>query len=126
MINTIDMLIEFVQGPCKINQQTLLEGTFLELAYNIMNQGFESKASMRNLGNSTNINLPAWMIEQLKHKCLILLLSLLESQSDSNSVVKIIQYIPAETLANNMINSFLNYVTLYGLTYQDEAFNHVI
>jgi hypothetical protein len=35
------------------------------------------------------------------------------------------QYIPAENLANNLVNTFLNYVTLYGVEYLDQAFNHI-
>jgi RyR and IP3R Homology associated len=36
MLNTIEMLIELTQGPCKENQDTLLEGEFLELCNKIL------------------------------------------------------------------------------------------
>lgn len=65
------------------------------------------------------------MNEQLKHKILILLNSLLESQTNGINVSKIMQYIPAENLANNLVNIFINYVTLYGTEYLDDAFGHV-
>ena len=56
---------------------------------------------------------------------MILLISLLESQTDGTNVSKLMQYIPAENLANNLVNTFLNFVTLYGMDYVDEAFNHI-
>ena len=135
MMRTIDMLIEFVQGPCIENQITIVEGRFLELANKILNQSIDGELiineeirgsdDLSESSSSSNEDLKPWMVEQLKNKCLILLISLLESQTDGKMVAKIMQYIPVESLANNLIRTFMRYVYLYDMEYKEEAFNHV-
>jgi len=118
----LDMLIEFVQGPCEDNQLTLIEGSFLEIAYEILSLELNEKSY---LVDPRSTGFEPWKVARVKNRCMILLLSLLEGNISQKIAFKLRQFIPEEILQENLSIAFRNHIKLYGLNYPQEALNHV-
>jgi hypothetical protein len=121
ILQCFDTLNEFVQGPCKENQMAVLDGKFLELARMLFERKKKKTSSMKKgerrseskmKGNLRSIahqmkktkhrEFPKWMTERMRHRCLMLLMSLLEGQDDYQVLKRITQAISLDDLKYNM------------------------
>lgn len=77
----LDTLTEFVQGPCQANQQTIIDGKFLEIANSLLTmkmskrgkkdgKGFEKKKTLK---TTLSKEIEIWMLERLKHKVYLII-----------------------------------------------------
>jgi hypothetical protein len=101
---SIRALVEFVQGPCPDNQREIASATFFEIANYIVMLPFlfDDAASheKRQLINN-------FQISQLKKECATLLLSLIEQQDATSSIVaRMRQHITEEHLLSNLYYTY--------------------
>ncbi|CAG9323264.1 unnamed protein product [Blepharisma stoltei] len=131
-----DTLTEFIQGPCKNNQEYIIDGQFVEIASNLLaideyKDGIEVYEALKNekiydkfVTNQVEC-LKGWMISHLKYKCMITILALLEARNDNYVISRLIRAFHTELLKENLISIFKNYVELYGIDHYDyDIFNH--
>ena len=65
------------------------------------------------------------MLERLKYKCMVLVSSLLELNSDNMAIKRIMRSLPIEILKDNLIHVYKNYKEQYGSDYHGDALNHI-
>lgn len=53
MVKCLDTLIEFVQGPCKMNQETIIDSKFFQFAEDILD-GYDEKKQQKKKMQSIN------------------------------------------------------------------------
>ena len=129
-----ETLTEFIQGPCKQNQKSIINGKFLEVANELLSINEKSDAIEPYNGLSSQSQkfsyfegnkLRGWMIAHLKYKCLITLHGLLEGQNDNYVVMRMIRAFNMQIFKENLISSYLSYVELYPTQpYEDFLFEH--
>jgi hypothetical protein len=57
IMRCLDTLTEFVQGPCSLNQQAIIDSKFLEIANSLLNTNIEKKKQSSNSkSNMSNIS----------------------------------------------------------------------
>ncbi|CAG9321846.1 unnamed protein product [Blepharisma stoltei] len=139
----LDALTEFIQGPCKQNQERIIDSKFLELAACILSldensqsiQPYESfkdegsiskMESLRSQESTEDYELcRGWMIAHLKYKCMITILSLLEGREDNYVMSRLIRAFNIEIFKENLMSIYANYIRLYkGQLYDYAIFNH--
>ncbi|CAD8066638.1 unnamed protein product [Paramecium sonneborni] len=152
IMNTLETLTELVQGPCSQNQQDIIDSLFLDVASNYLNMHIESKKkkdqdgsqdkeehSMRERSNSLQskstakaggkvktIQIDRWMLERLKYKCMVLVSSLLELNSDTNAIKRILRSLPINVLKKNLIIIYKKHQKMYKkLGYNKESLGHL-
>ena len=120
MSQCFDTLTEAVQGPCIANQNTIIDGPFLEIATSLMSYDentptpmkYSSLVTERNAFADTDTEkkyLTGWMIAHLKYKCLITVHSLMEGRIDSVIVTRVIRAINLEILKENIVSFYVGY-----------------
>ncbi|CAG9317756.1 unnamed protein product [Blepharisma stoltei] len=138
-----DTLTEAIQGPCKENQESIIDGKFLELAAYLLSldensggvQVYEALKGDRDFIHLETIKssqsaeqletISGWMISHLKYKCMITLLSLLEGRNDNYVISRIIRAFNVEIFKENLISIYDGYTKLYKkVTYTDQIFSH--
>jgi hypothetical protein len=109
---SIRALVEFVQGPCPENQREIATATFFEIANHIITLPFlfdDAGADKKHLMNN-------FQISQLKKECATLLLSLMEQQDITSSMMaRMRQHITEEHLLFNL------YYTYYAFTKESDG-----
>ena len=75
----IDTLIESIQGPCKLNQRSLVESKIIDSSREYIS-GFEKESDLRHIGFISNEDIDS--IGEFKYKIVTLLTSLLEGEID--------------------------------------------
>ena len=70
--------------------------------------------------------LNGWMVARIKHKCVIMLRSLLEGNKNRDIVSTMSKILSANAIAENLVNAFIRHRKQYGSTYTEEAFRHDI
>lgn len=138
-----DSLTEFIQGPCTKNQESIIDGKFLELASNLLSldersdkykslgSKYEKAFSMTESilsGNDENVeHIKGWMIAHLKYKCMITIHSLLEGRNDNYIVNRMIRAFNIELFKENLTNIYEGFIGYYGHPIYDfDIFNHHI
>ena len=67
------------------------------------------------------------MLERLKYKCMVLVSSLLELNSDPNAIKRILRSLPINVLKKNLIVIYKKHLKMYKkLGYNKESLGHVI
>lgn len=66
------------------------------------------------------------MLERIKYKVMVLVTSLLELNSDSLAIKRIMRSLPIEILKKNLTQIYKKHKKLYGPTYTQDALKHVI
>jgi hypothetical protein len=67
------------------------------------------------------------MLERLKYKCMVLVSSLLELNSDPNAIKRILRSLPLNVLKKNLIFIYKKHQKMYKkLGYNKESLGHVI
>ncbi|KAL4453083.1 hypothetical protein ABPG74_015314 [Tetrahymena malaccensis] len=66
-----------------------------------------------------------WMVSRLQYKCLITIESILEGNIDYRNMQKLLKVMPISVITDKIISIYKNYKSLYGNSYNSEAFNHV-
>lgn len=66
------------------------------------------------------------MLERIKYKVMVLVTSLLELNSDSLAIKRIMRSLPIEILKKNLTSIYKKHKKLYGPTYTQDALKHVI
>lgn len=121
-----ETLTEYIQGPCYENQTALTQGSFLDIASDLLAYD-EIKAYLeKKVKNSEeeNENMPIWMISNLKFKCSITLVSLIEGRKDNQIIFRMLRSFQLEILRRNFIDIFTLYKKLYGEKYVKDCFKH--
>lgn len=65
------------------------------------------------------------MLERLKYKCMVLVSSLLELNSDHMAIKRIMRSLPIEVLKENLIGVYRKHRKMYGNAYTTESLKHV-
>ncbi|CAD8210359.1 unnamed protein product [Paramecium octaurelia] len=155
ILRCLDTLTEFVQGPCCQNQQTIIDSKFLEVANSLLatqasktkskehsSKSFFSQDEQSNQKNSSSnlsvgkiksgksfknnrINIKKYMLERIKYKVMVLVTSLLELNSDSLAIKRIMRSLPIEILKKNLTQIYKKHKKLYGPTYTQDALKHI-
>ena len=76
----------------------------------------------------TEVNHSTWMISRLQHKCLVLVLSILEMRdpkTDTHIVKRIIRNLSLEKLEFNLLKNYKMFEQIYGQEYSMECFEHI-
>jgi len=95
----ISALTEFVQGPCKVNQEVISDTLFFMSAQTILELKYLFDDTIKDYQQNL---LEKYKISKLKRVCGILLLSLLEQRKSEDSlVVKMRQCIPENIIQYN-------------------------
>lgn len=66
-----------------------------------------------------------WMLERLKYKCMVLVTSLLELNSDDMAIKRIMRSLPIEVLKENLISVYKKYHKMYGDEYTSDCVGHI-
>lgn len=67
-----------------------------------------------------------WMLERLKYKCMVLVSSLLELNSDNTAIKRILRSLPIHVLRNNLITIFKKHEKMYKkIGYNKDSLGHV-
>lgn len=133
-----DTLTELIQGPCKGNQIAIIDSKFLEIASRLLS--FDEKSDsmskykllkedvISTIGSRDELSgncLKGWMIADIKYKCLITLLSLLEAQTGNYVITRMIRSLSLEILKENIISFYYSYTELYPEGYYEhDVFDH--
>jgi len=75
--------------------------------------------------NKADTGLKKWQLAQLKYKCSITLLSLLEARKDNSNVHRMMKSLPIEVLSRNYIDIFRLFQIQYKGEYKQSIFLHV-
>jgi hypothetical protein len=134
-----DTLTEMIQGPCRENQQELVDSKFLDLAASLLCIDEEyyktcsiydhgHKKVLKKLMHSDSVQrLEGWMISHLKYKCMITIHALLEGGTDSYIITRLIRALNIDMLKENLVNIYKAYKNKYGGNYyENDVFNHFI
>ena len=138
----LDTLTEFIQGPCMKNQESIIDGKFLELASTLL-------ALDENSSNCTTYEIikkaefldetlekvpseeedpkcwTGWMVAHIKYKCMITILSLVEGRTDTYVITRLTRAFNIEILKENLKSIYIAYVGLYkSKYYNNNIFNH--
>ena len=65
-----------------------------------------------------------WMLERIKYKSMVLVSSLIEENSESLAIKRIMRSLPIEILKQNIVSIYKNYQRMYPI-YSQEAFKHI-
>lgn len=66
------------------------------------------------------------MLERLKYKCMVLVSSLLELNSDTSAIKRILRSLPINVLRNNLITIYKKHEKMYKkIGYNKESLGHV-
>jgi inositol 1,4,5-triphosphate receptor type 1/inositol 1,4,5-triphosphate receptor type 3 len=82
--------------------------------------------SLKTLSNVSENKIKLWQLEQLTYKCMILVTSLLELNTDNLVIKRIMRSLPLVVLKKNLILTFKKYKHMYGNTYSMDCLKHVI
>lgn len=125
-----DTVTEFIQGPCKDNQEAVISGSFLDSASLLLSLD-ESKDSLASyIGLDSQVRdqvdpLQGWMVAHLKYKCMITTHSLLEGHSDTFIMTRLMRGLHLKLLQVNILAFFHAFEVLYPRNYYDqEIFGH--
>jgi hypothetical protein len=153
-MNTLETLTELVQGPCSKNQQDIIDSKFLDVASFLLGMHIRKRKndksattasersderSIKERSNSnisgsksnygrkklTDAPIERWMLERLKYKCMVLVTSLLELNSDDMAIKRIMRSMPIEVLKENLITVYKKYRKMYGEEYTSDVVGHV-
>ncbi|EGR27785.1 MIR domain protein, partial [Ichthyophthirius multifiliis] len=112
-----DTLTEFVQGPCKENQNCIAQTKFLEYAVQVL--GEDSRLY------DENQKIHVGQVARLKYKCLITINSLLEFQDQkSNFIGNIMRNIPLQILTSNLTKIYILWKKYSNNDYNKDLFNN--
>ena len=75
----IEALVEFVQGPCRANQKTLVDTKVIDCCRDLLSQGSGNEDDMANKGFTGKRKS---LLDQLKMNAVKLLLSIIEGTVD--------------------------------------------
>ena len=75
----IEALVEFVQGPCRANQKTLVDTKVIDCCRDLLSQGSVNAEDMANKGFTGRAKS---LLDQLKMNAVMLLLSIMEGPVD--------------------------------------------
>ncbi|EGR30288.1 MIR domain protein [Ichthyophthirius multifiliis] len=92
-IKCIDTLTEFVQGPCYLNQEKIIDSKFLEIAQFILNKQIKKKFIKKQ-----DQDIQRWQLEKLKYKIMILVAGCLELNSNTLVIKRVMRSLPLQTL----------------------------
>lgn len=138
----LDTLTEFIQGPCMKNQESIIDGKFLELAnvilsldenssncksYEIIKKNEYVENTIEDIIVTEEVPkcLSNWMIAHLKYKCMITILGLVEGRTDSYVTTRLIRAFNLEILKENLKSIYMAYVEYYKSNYyNNNIFNH--
>lgn len=118
MNNCFELLTESIQGPCKLNQKSIINSKFLEIVNELLSLDYKSGtlATYRGLNSTYLLQdgedrlLKGWMISQLKYKCLITILALLEGRTDSYIVVRVFRAFNLLLFKKNLVGIYLLFI----------------
>ena len=111
----LDSLTEFVQGPCKDNQKCIIEGSFLDSAVILL--GLDEQNSGKQYEDLETHQQPkehedklqAFMVAQLKMKCMLTVHSLFEGHQDPFILSRLQQVLHIQLLTSNINHFFYNF-----------------
>ena len=125
-----DSLTEFIQGPCKENQEAVIASTFLDSASLLLSLD-ESKDSLTSYIGLDSLTeqqadpLQGWMVAHLKYKCMITTHSLLEGHADTFIMTRLMRGLHLKLLQVNVSAFFKAFEVYYPREYYDqEIFGH--
>jgi len=126
MMQCFDTLTELIQGPCMENQLAVVQSNFPDLASNLLSidERAQEMLSQLNKNQKSNTGLKKWQLAQLKYKCSITLLSLLEARKDNSNVHRMMKSLPIEVLSRNYIDIFRLFEIQYKGEYKQSIFLH--
>ncbi|EGR32738.1 MIR domain protein [Ichthyophthirius multifiliis] len=152
MINCLDTLSEFVQGPCKENQDAVSDSKFFDIASDLflskpkkslrqrnqeqMNQEELKKNKKKEkkidfieiYRQSKNEPLTKWMIVRLQNKVLVLVLSILESRDIKNNcdiIKRIMRNLPLHTLQRHFIKTYGRFFKYNAAQFDIDSLHHL-
>ena len=125
-----DTMTEFIQGPCKENQEDIISGSFLDSASLLLSLDESSNALTSYIGLDMQVNdqadpLEGWMVAHLKYKCMITTHSLLEGHADTFIMTRLMRGLHLKLLQVNILTFFSAFEAQYPRNYYDqEIFGH--
>lgn len=125
-----ETLTEYIQGPCYENQIALTQGRFLDISSDLLAFD-EYKNKIENNSNEGNSlgevnNMPIWMISNIKFKCSITLVSLIEGRKDNQIILRMLKSFNLDILKRNFVDVFIAYKKIYGNKYIEDCFKHYL
>lgn len=126
-----ETLTEYIQGPCYENQVALTRGRFLDIASDLLAYDeFKSFIHKKNKVKIINYeaeeaeDMPIWMISNIKFKCSITLVSLVEGRKDNQIIFRMLKSFNMEVIKRNFCDIFLLYKKVHGNKYVEDCFKH--
>ncbi|CAG9314463.1 unnamed protein product [Blepharisma stoltei] len=135
-----DTLTELVQGPCKKNQERVIDSKFLEISsvlmsldensdevcpYELFRQLQNDELALNDFKNYECCR--GWMVSSLKYKCMIAIHSLLEGREDNYVISRLIRATDMEVFKENLRSIYHNFIKYYKKPLYDYTiFNHYL
>jgi len=127
---SFETLTEYIQGPCYENQIALTQGSFLDIASDLLafdEHKFDIEKKVKNaIHDEENELMPIWMISNIKFKCSITLVSLIEGRKDNQIILRMLKSFHLEVLKRNFVDVFRLHKKLYNEKYVKDCFKHYL
>lgn len=135
-----DTLTEFCQGPCKGNQEQIINSKFLEYATGLLkgeerifaisnpeleeNNNFLSNIVLQEVRKSKKVSdVPSYKIERIRFKCIITIMSLIEQRDKNDRIFdRIVVAMPIKILKKRLTKIYKAYVKAHDNKYTNEVF----
>lgn len=105
-IQTVDTLIDLIQGPCEMNQLELVQNKFVEVVGGLL----------------TSASASTWLDRILHFKCMLAMTSLFEGRMDGMIHSRVASLLPFAVMKENMRQTYQDFEKKLGGYYSDAAF----
>ena len=128
IVQGFDTITELIQGPCYENQKALIQGRLMEAIGKLLAADefllIEAKSRGIEVPEATPWTFRPWMLARMKHRCSIVLVSLIECRLDNSILVKIHSNLK-KYLSENICSFYIHFQQIYGDSYEESCLEHL-